>query len=198
MAPGEDLGAGLSPVNVKRTDDEVLNWLSDNNYLLSGVNSEGWCGVVCPNHEQHSTPEDIGARYNTNDRGFVCYHEHCGHITSQDFLDWVAENGGPSVSHGLDQQTLVDTLTPALSKLNPGPKQLAQAMKGLEDIQKNQASRVAKGDIFKRFAYILADDSYFDLQTRRSTPEAYSTHYFGGLSASRCTTHARLKPAFFR
>ncbi len=94
VTPGEDIGAGLAPVAIKRTDDEVLNWLKDNNYLLSGVNSEGWCGVVCPNHEQHSTPEDIGARYNTNDRGFVCFHEHCGHITSQDFLDWVSEQGG--------------------------------------------------------------------------------------------------------
>jgi len=197
VTPGEDIGAGLAPINIKRTDDEVLNWLKDNNYLLSGVNSEGWCGVVCPNHENHSTPEDIGARYNTNDRGFVCYHEHCIHITSQDFLDWVSEQGGPSVTHGFDQCMLADTLAPALAKLNPDPKLLEQAKKGIEDIEKNQASRVAKGDIFKRFAYIIADDSYFDLQTRREYPRSVFNALFRGVECKSMHSGRKIEASIF-
>ena len=167
VTPGEDLGTGMEPTKIKRTDDEVLNWLSANGYVLSGVNSEGWCAVVCPNHKDHSDPSDVGARYNTNDRGFVCYHGHCGDWTSQMFLDWVAENGGPSVTHGIDDDAFVSTLLPALSKLHPDEKVLQAAVQGIAQIEEKQIGRVTKDNLFKRFAYLTSDDAYFDMETRK-------------------------------
>ena len=69
--------------------DTVLQWLSDNNLVLTKVNNEGWCGVVCPNHAEHSDG-NIEGRYKPLDRSYCCYHGHCQHIDSRTFLEWVA------------------------------------------------------------------------------------------------------------
>jgi hypothetical protein len=47
--------------------DSVLEWLNDQGLVLSHVNAEGWMGVVCPNHAQH-TDDQIGARRRQTDR----------------------------------------------------------------------------------------------------------------------------------
>jgi hypothetical protein len=47
--------------------DTVLAWLSENSLVLSGTNAAGWCGVVCPNHAEH-TDGSIEARYKPQDR----------------------------------------------------------------------------------------------------------------------------------
>lgn len=197
VEPGESLGTGLEPTKVKRTEDAVLNWLSDNKYLLSQVNHEGWCGVVCPNHEAHSVPEDVMARYNTNDRGFVCWHEHCQQLTSQDFLDWVAENGGPAVTHGLDNEALVATLTPALSKIAADPVTIAAATKSLAEIESKQASRLAKTELFDRFGYLASDDAYFDKETRQEYPRTVFNALFRHLECHSIHSNAKVLPSVF-
>ena len=71
-------------------NDTVLAWLNENSLVTSGVNAEGWCGIVCPNHEAH-TDGQTEARYKPQDRSFCCYHGHCDGLDSKFFCDWVAE-----------------------------------------------------------------------------------------------------------
>jgi hypothetical protein len=98
VVPAEADTAEYRPVNIRDTGgDTVLKWLAEQNLVLSQVNNEGWCGIVCPNNEQH-TDGNIEARYKPLDRSFCCYHGHCQHIVSRTFLEWVAENGGPTVT----------------------------------------------------------------------------------------------------
>ena len=148
-------------------DDPVLHWLNDNKLLLSPVNREGWCAVVCPNHDSHSTPEDIAARYHPVDRAFLCYHSHCQEWTSQKFLDWVAEQGGPSVTHGIRSELISDTLQIALQNIQPSDLFEQDAESVMQDVMDRELGRVTKQHWFTRFAYIQNEDSYFDLQERR-------------------------------
>ena len=100
------------PINTRDTrGDEVLTWLDKNHLVLSPVNSEGWCSVICPNHGRHSDPADASARYHPGDRAFVCYHGHCADLSSQDFLDWVSDNGGPSCTHGMRAEQIPNSMS---------------------------------------------------------------------------------------
>ena len=162
--------ATYKSTRLKRTDDEVLNWLAENDYLLGSPNYEGWAAVVCPNHESHSDPTDVGARYNVNDRGFCCYHEHCGHFSSQDFLDWVTEKGGPSVNHGSNDSEMTRLMQSAFDKIPESIEENQAVIKIQEELERKQASRVVKTELHKRFAYVMADDAYLDLLTRKVFP----------------------------
>ncbi len=58
----EALGVTPKPIEstfrpIRVTDDgqdDVVKWLSANGLVLSRPNPEGWMGVQCPNHEQHT------------------------------------------------------------------------------------------------------------------------------------------------
>jgi len=55
VTPAETGTAKAITFRVKDTgNDTVLAWLNENGLVTSGVNQEGWCGVVCPNHEGHT------------------------------------------------------------------------------------------------------------------------------------------------
>lgn len=158
----------LTPVrlNIDGADDVVLQWLNAQGMVLGPVNHEGWCAIVCPNHKEHSTPEDMAARYHPGDRAFVCYHSHCQDWTSQQFLDWVAEQGGPSETHGLRPELLSETLTLALSSITPDSMFTESTQAIMDDIQQREMGRIAKSEWYSRFAYVVSEDAYFDLEYR--------------------------------
>ena len=61
VTPAETGTARAITFRVKDTgNDTVLAWLSESGLVTSGVNAEGWCGVVCPNHEGHTDGQKIG------------------------------------------------------------------------------------------------------------------------------------------
>jgi len=146
--------------------DKVLTWLNDQGLVLSPVNREGWVGVVCPNAAEHTTGE-VEARYKPLDRSFCCYHGHCQHLTSQTFLDWVATNGGPDVSHGLRDELLAERMNLALDKIKPTEAFPDEAKRIIEEVERKQLGRLEREQWYTRFAYVQDDESFFDLQDRR-------------------------------
>jgi len=146
--------------------DSVVTWLNDQGLIMSGVNGEGWMGIVCPNNAEH-TDGNIEGRYKPLDRSFCCLHGHCVDFSSQMFLDWVADNGGPEVDHGLRDELLAEKMNTALSKLTPNEVYRDTAAELIAEVERKELGRIEKADWYNRFAYIQDDESYFDMQDRR-------------------------------
>jgi hypothetical protein len=164
VTPAEVGNAQRITFRVKDTgNDTVLAWLSENGLVTSGVNAEGWCGVVCPNHEGH-TDGQIEARYKPQDRSFCCYHAHCEHLDSKFFCDWVSEQGGPRTIPGLRDDLIAD-YTSKISALTPTEKFPDEAAKRVKEVNDKQAGREDRATWHKRFAYVVDDDGYFDHKT---------------------------------
>lgn len=170
VEPAEANTAEYKRVNIRDSGgDTVLQWLSDNAMVLSNVNNEGWCGVVCPNHAEH-TDGNIEARYKPLDRSFCCYHGHCQELDSRTFLDWVAENGGPAVTPGLRDELIAERMKQMADKIMPTEAFPDEAAAIVKEVERKEAGRLEKADWFARFAYVQSDDSYFDMVTRREVP----------------------------
>ena len=146
--------------------DTVLTWLNEQGLVLSAPNGEGWAGVVCPNNAEH-TDGNIEGRYKPLDRSYCCLHGHCVDFSSQMFLDWVAQNDGPQVDHGLRDELLAEKMNVALSKLTPNDVYRDTASELIAEVERKELGRIEKSDWYKRFAYIQDDESYFDMQDRR-------------------------------
>jgi hypothetical protein len=140
--------------------DTVLAWLSENSLVLSGTNAAGWCGVVCPNHAEH-TDGSIEARYKPQDRSFCCHHGHCDGLDSKFFCDWVAEQGGPRAIPGL-RDDLIAEYTSKINKLTPTEEFPDEAAVRIAETERKQAGREDRATWHKRFAYVIDDDGYFD------------------------------------
>ena len=177
VTPAEADSAEFKSVNIRDTGgDTVLQWLSDNNLVLSKVNNEGWCGIVCPNHAEHSDG-NIEGRYKPLDRSFCCYHGHCQHIDSRTFLDWVAANDGPKVTPGLRDELIAERMKIMADKIQPTEDYPDEAAAIVKEVERKEAGRLEKSEWFDRFAYVQSDDSYFDMVTRRET----ARHVFNAL-----------------
>jgi hypothetical protein len=164
VTPAETGTARAITFRVKDTgNDNVLAWLDENSLVTSGVNAEGWCGVVCPNHEGH-TDGQIEARYKPQDRSFCCYHAHCEHLDSKFFCDWVSEQGGPRAIPGLRDDLIAD-YTSKISALTPTEEFPDEAAKRVKEVNDKQAGREDRATWHKRFAYVVDDDGYFDHKT---------------------------------
>jgi hypothetical protein len=146
--------------------DSVVTWLNEQGLIMSAANGEGWMGVVCPNNEQH-TDGNIEGRYKPLDRSYCCLHGHCVDFSSQMFLDWVADNGGPEVSHGLRDELLAEKMSSALSKITPNDMYRDTAAELIAEIERKELGRIEKTEWYNRFAYIQDDESFFDMQDRR-------------------------------
>jgi hypothetical protein len=146
--------------------DSVVTWLNEQGMIMSPANGEGWMGVVCPNNEQH-TDGNIEGRYKPLDRSFCCLHGHCVDFSSQMFLDWVADNGGPEVTHGLRDELLAEKMKDTLSKLTPNDVYRDTAAEVIAEVERKELGRIEKSNWYDRFAYIQDDESYFDMQDRR-------------------------------
>jgi hypothetical protein len=156
-----------NPIRLADTGkDTVMTWLNDQGLIMSGVNSEGWMGVVCPNNGEH-TDGNIEGRYKPLDRSYCCLHGHCVDFSSQMFLDWVADNGGPTVDHGLRDELIAEKMSAALSKLTPNEIYRDTAAELIAEVERKELGRIEKADWYNRFAYIQDDESYFDMQDRR-------------------------------
>ncbi len=87
-------------VDLKDVNDPILDWLEARGYVHGESNH--WIVISCPWAHLHggaSGDERTTAGYSPLDyhllgRAFKCHHSH-GHRT-QDFFNWVVEQGGPS------------------------------------------------------------------------------------------------------
>jgi hypothetical protein len=156
-----------NPIRLADTGkDSVMTWLNEQGLVLSAPNGEGWMGVVCPNNGEH-TDGNIEGRYKPLDRSYCCLHGHCVDFSSQMFLDWVADNGGPEVDHGLRDELIAEKMSAALSKLTPNEIYRDTAAELIAEVERKELGRIEKADWYQRFAYIQDDESYFDMQDRR-------------------------------
>lgn len=80
-------------------EDEVVDWL----YARGMVLTDGpWMKIRCPWEHLHTTRPRDGTKYKpaTVDnltRTFYCHHGHGREHATEEFLDWVFEQGGPEV-----------------------------------------------------------------------------------------------------
>ena len=170
VEPAEADTAEHRSIKIRDTgQDNVLAWLSENGMVLSQVNAEGWCGVVCPNHAAHSDGM-IEGRYKPLDRSYCCYHGHCQDLNSSAFLAWVAANGGPTVALGLRDDLLAERMRIMADKITPTETFPDEAAARIMDVERKEAGRLERSEWFERFAYVQSDDSYFDMVTRREMP----------------------------
>ena len=161
VTPGEEAGASVAPVTLPGSDSgPVVEWLAAQGLLLSRVNGAGWCDVTCPNAAHH-TGGGSAARFHPSDNGFACLHAHCQHLTSEVYLDWIADQGGPQVAAGLRTDLLSARLQASLGKLDPAPNPIVVAS------ERKEKQRLERAGWFARYAYVESDDAYFDLETRR-------------------------------
>lgn len=146
--------------------DSVVTWMNDQGMVLSAPNGEGWMGVICPNHAEH-TDGNPEARYKPLDRSFCCLHSHCIDLDTSTFLAWVADNGGPKVTPGLRDELLADVMSHALEQLEPTDMFSDDAQARIAEVERKELGRVQKSEWYERFAYIQDDEAYFDLRDRR-------------------------------
>jgi hypothetical protein len=83
------------------------------------------------------------------------------------FLDWVADNGGPTVEHGLRDELIAEKMSAALSKITPNEIYRDTAAELIAEVERKELGRIEKADWYERFAYIQDDESYFYMQDRR-------------------------------
>ena len=172
VVPDEDEGAGLQSIKIRDTgSDSVLRWLSDQGLVLSNVNAEGWCGVACPNSHEHTDGNPEG-RYSPVNRAFCCYHGHCQHLDSNAFLSWVAEQGGPKVTPGFREELIAERMAMVADTIRPTEAFPDVAATVVAEVERKEASRVERSQWYERFAYVLADDNFFDMQTRTELSRA--------------------------
>jgi len=165
---------GLTPIKIEEDGaDPVLQWLSDQNLVLGGPGPEGWYQIHCPNAVEH-TGGDPCAKYLPSSHGFRCFHGHCDHLGSREFLDWVAEQGGPKEEPGVRQDLMVAPMAKAMEKLQAVREHAIEA--GEEPIfpedqdaapeEHVNAAAAERNSWGIRYAYVQEDDSYYDLITR--------------------------------
>jgi hypothetical protein len=103
---------------------------------------------------------------------FTHLHAHCAEWTSARFLAWVAEQGGPAHTTGLREELLAAVMATTLAKLKPGDLFSAGTDAGalIAAVARKEVGRVEKAGWYERFAYLLSDEAFFDMQERRHLP----------------------------
>ena len=166
VIPDEADTATRRSVRVDDTGNSpILRWLSDQGLVRSLVKTNGWVDIVCPNHAAHSDGNEI-AGLRPVDNVFKCLHGHCVDFDSKAFLGWVSDNNGPAVDVGLRDDLMADLHSKTLEQLKPTEAFPNDAAKRIAEIERKQIGRAQKSDWYERFAYVLSDDSYFDLNLR--------------------------------
>jgi hypothetical protein len=146
--------------------DDVLAWLSEKGLVLAKPNAQGWAGVVCPNAEQHTDGNPEG-RYMPASRAYCCLHSHCIDLDSTWFLKWVADQGGPNHQPGVRDELMATAMRQALEALQPSDFFSQSAQTVIDEVETRELGRVDKTEWWDRFAYIMEDDAFFDMKTRR-------------------------------
>ena len=167
VVPAEADSLTVRPIRVQDTGgDDVFAWLSEQGLVLSKPNPEGWAGVVCPNGKEHTDGNPEG-RYMPATRAFCCLHSHCIDFDTKIFLQWVADNGGPKHDPGVRDDLMAAVMHDTLQKLEPTSFFSDDAAKVIEEVERKELGRVEKSNWYERFAYVMADNAYFDMQDRR-------------------------------
>jgi len=167
VVPGEPEGGSIQSIKIRDTgSDSVLKWLNDGGMVLSRVNNEGWCGIVCPNSAEHTDGNPEG-RYSPVNRAFCCYHGHCQHLDSNAFLAWVAEQGGPKVTPGFREELIAERMAKVAETIKPTEAFPDAAAEIIAEVDRKEIGRLDKASWYKRFAYVVSDDTYFDMVERR-------------------------------
>ena len=193
VVPGPADGAGLPSIKIRDTgSDTVLKWLNDNAMVLSRVNNEGWCGVVCPNSAEHTDGNPEG-RYSPVNRAFCCYHGHCQHLDSNTFLAWVAEQGGPKVTPGFREELVAERMAVVAEALKPNDIFRDTASEVIAEVDRKELGRLEKAGWYARFAYVVSDDTYFDLQARREMSRGAFNAVFRHVSCKSIHTDRRVE-----
>ena len=157
---------------VKRIDlmddgqDDVLSFLVGRGDVIESVNGEGWYGVNCINAAAHSDGNPM-ARYHPLNRSYMCFHGSCQHLDSKAYLEWVQAEGGPVHSHGLREELLASVMNDTLAKLEPSDMFTNDAEALIAEVERKELGRIEKREWYGRFAYVIADETYFDLESRR-------------------------------
>jgi len=166
VTPSAVAGDAYKPIRISDDGtDDVMIWLSENGLLLSQPNQEGWAGVMCPNSAEHTDGNPEG-RYMPANRAYTCLHSHCIDFGSRDFLQWVADNGGPKHTPGLREELLTAAMESALSKLTPTPEFPDVVADVVAEVERKELGRLEKDGWYERFAYLQDDDAFFDLVER--------------------------------
>jgi len=172
VTPAEADGSGYRPVRVQDNGgDDVFAWLNERGLVLSKPNPEGWAGVVCPNHAEHTDGNPEG-RYMPATRAYCCLHSHCVDLDTKTFLAWVKDQGGPEHQAGVRDDLIAATMQHTLEKLTPTDFFSDDAQAVIAEVERKELGRVEKSQWFERFAYVLSDNSYFDMQERREVSRA--------------------------
>jgi hypothetical protein len=174
--------------------DDVLAWLSEAGHLTAQGNAAGWWGVVCPNSDHHTTGE-IEGRYMPVNRAYTCLHAHCSDWNSARFLAWVAEQGGPQHTTGLRDELLAAVMSTTLAKLKPGDLFSAGTEAGalIAAVERKEIGRVEKAGWYTRFAYLLSDEAFFDMQERHHIPRTVFNALFRHIPCHSIHTDAKGK-----
>ena len=167
VTPAEPDSAGPKPIRLADTGhDDVFGWLAEQGLVLSKPNAEGWAGVICPNHAEHTDGNPEG-RYMPATRSYCCLHSHCVDLDTKTFLSWVADNGGPRHEPGLRDDLMAAVMTDALEKLEPTEFFSDDAAAVIAEVDQKELGRIEKAGWYDRFAYVISDHAYFDLHDRR-------------------------------
>jgi hypothetical protein len=95
-------GGTPSDKGLEEIRDPVLTWLTGEGRVF-GISGSGYVTLRCPWEDSHTVPGVDGATgYSPLDfgymgRNFNCKHGHCAERTTNDFLKWVMEAGGPAL-----------------------------------------------------------------------------------------------------
>ena len=167
--------------------DDILAWLSDKGLVMSPPNGEGWLSVMCPNADKHSDGSPVG-RYLPATRSYMCFHSSCVEINSREFLQWVAENGGPDHDAGLRDDILAKAMSKIAEKLPRAEEQSTftdTSGRVIAEVEQREIGRIQKADWYKEFAYVMPDDGYFNMRTREELSRRAFDSIFRHI---RCTT----------
>jgi len=183
----------LRPIRISDDGaDDVLAWLSGQGLLLSKPNQEGWAGVICPNSGEHSDGNPEG-RYMPANRAYCCLHSHCLDLDSTIFLKWVGEQGGPNHTPGLREELFTAAMEGALAKLTPNDIFTDEAAARIAEVERKELGRIEKAEWYERFAYIQADESYFDMQDRREVSRQTFNALFRHISCKSIHTDRKVE-----
>ena len=172
--------------------DDVMAWLSEQGILLSRPNPEGWAGIICPNSAEHSDGNPEG-RYMPANRAYCCLHSHCVDFDSNTFLQWVADNGGPSHTHGLREELFTQVMESTLAKLTPTNEYPDEAARIIAEVERKELGRIEKAEWWNRFAYIQDDDAYFDMQDRRELSRGTFNALFRHIKCASIHTYRKVE-----
>ena len=164
--------AEADTATIKRIDllddgtDDVLSYLVKRGDVIENANAEGWYGVTCINAGAHSDGNPM-ARYHPLNRAYMCFHESCQHLDSKSYLEWVQADGGPKHHHGLRDELLASVMNDTLAKLEPSDMFTHDADDIVAAVERKELGRIEKQEWYSRFAYVIQDETYFDLESRR-------------------------------